>query len=221
MLNVGTTGADMMKGIVIISIALLYFKESVYAASTTGLKETSYPDPENVGGEEYTLPAHENLTQQSSKHFSDQMESVNRTHPTMSFEQIVNLTNCTVPLVPKNGGLVCVYIDNIYYCKPMCNKGYDFAFLRRSRLYEECGSKTNFKWTTQYVGGSRLAECIESDVLVSGQPSTYFNKEKCEEIVSDKERKQKYIDEFISELKTKGIQKNHKEEMNSVACGKC
>lgn len=38
-------------------------------------------------------------------------------------------------------------------------KGYDFSFLRRSRLYETCGSTTEFTWTTQLTGGQTLAVC--------------------------------------------------------------
>ncbi|KFV96462.1 hypothetical protein N327_01901, partial [Fulmarus glacialis] len=32
------------------------------------------------------------------------------------------LAPCPLPLAPRNGGLVCVTIDNAQYCKPMCNK---------------------------------------------------------------------------------------------------
>ncbi|KFP28273.1 hypothetical protein N325_04782, partial [Colius striatus] len=32
------------------------------------------------------------------------------------------LPPCPLPLAPRNGGLVCVTIDNAQYCKPMCNK---------------------------------------------------------------------------------------------------
>ncbi len=38
-------------------------------------------------------------------------------------------------------------------------QGYDFTFLRRSRLFEECSSATQDKWTTQFIGGNRLAIC--------------------------------------------------------------
>ncbi|XP_069719686.1 uncharacterized protein [Phaenicophaeus curvirostris] len=69
------------------------------------------------------------------------------------------LLSCPLPTAPRNGGLVCVIIDDAQYCKPMCNKGYDFQFLRRNRLYEVCGSATSFSWTTQLVGGKELAVC--------------------------------------------------------------
>lgn len=38
-------------------------------------------------------------------------------------------------------------------------QGYDFGFLRISRLYEECSDATSYTWTTQYVGGNKLAIC--------------------------------------------------------------
>lgn len=39
------------------------------------------------------------------------------------------------------------------------SQGFDFAFLRRSRLYDECSERTKFKWDSQYVGGNTLAVC--------------------------------------------------------------
>lgn len=39
------------------------------------------------------------------------------------------------------------------------SQGYDFAFLRRSRIFDECSSQTGYKWNTQYVGGNKLAVC--------------------------------------------------------------
>lgn len=41
----------------------------------------------------------------------------------------------------------------------LLSQGYDFAFLRRSRIYEECSKETRYKWTTAYVGGNKLAVC--------------------------------------------------------------
>ncbi|XP_040176641.1 uncharacterized protein LOC120909067 isoform X2 [Rana temporaria] len=194
-----------MQRIVIICIALIYFQATPNAARSSELKDAIDYNPENVTKLSINQTA-ENVTELS----------INQT---AAFEQIVKLTNCSVPRVPGNGGLVCVYFDDNYYCKPMCNQGYDFAFLRRSRLYEECGTKNAFTWTTQYIGGSRLAECIVSDVPVSGQPSAYFNKKTCLEVVSDMKRKREHIDEFISELKKRDIQKDHKKELDFVTCG--
>ncbi|XP_073452972.1 uncharacterized protein [Aquarana catesbeiana] len=205
-----------MQRIVIISIALIYFQATLNAASSSELKDAINSNPENV----MKLPINQTAENVMELSINQTAENVTELsiNQTAAFEQIVNLTKCSVPRIPANGGLVCVYFDN-YYCKPMCNQGYDFAFLRRSRLYEECGTKTAFTWTTQYIGGSRLAECIVSDVLVSGQPSAYFSKT-CLEVVSDMKRKQERLDEFISELKKKDIQKNHKKELDFVFCGK-
>ncbi|TNN40507.1 Fibroblast growth factor receptor 2 [Liparis tanakae] len=66
---------------------------------------------------------------------------------------------CPAAEVPPNGGLACVTVANKRYCKPLCNHGYDFAFLRRSRPYDECSERTRFHWETQYIGGNRLAVC--------------------------------------------------------------
>lgn len=38
-------------------------------------------------------------------------------------------------------------------------QGFDFAFLRRSQLYNECSEQTKYKWDSQYVGGNTLAVC--------------------------------------------------------------
>uniref|UniRef100_A0A8C5PV28 Uncharacterized protein n=1 Tax=Leptobrachium leishanense TaxID=445787 RepID=A0A8C5PV28_9ANUR len=121
-------------------------------------------------------------------------------------------SNCSFPVIPKNGGLICVSLEDIYYCKPMCYKGYDFVFLRRSRLYEECGMHTQFSWTTQYIGGNRLAECTASSVAVSGSSSSYFAEGTCKQA----NMKKKYIEEFIRELKRKDIKNENKEARNQM-----
>lgn len=46
----------------------------------------------------------------------------------------------------------------LYFIFPF-KQGYDFNFMRRSRLFEECSAATQHKWTTQYIGGNRLAIC--------------------------------------------------------------
>ncbi|XP_056121502.1 uncharacterized protein si:ch1073-126c3.2 [Rhinichthys klamathensis goyatoka] len=117
--------------------------------------------------------------------------------------------NCTAPTVPKDGGLLCVSVmDNTkIYCKPMCNAGYDFSFLRRSRLFEECSATTQHKWTTQYIGGNRLAICNKSNVEVSGAPSAYFpENHDCHKIKSH-ELLGNITNIFQSELKMAGISK--------------
>ncbi|XP_044153862.1 uncharacterized protein LOC122940975 [Bufo gargarizans] len=134
------------------------------------------------------------------------------------YDKTVRTTNCTMPLVPTNGGLVCAYLDNAYFCKPMCDQGYDFSFLRRSRLYEICGRQTGFSWTSQYVGGNRLAECTAADVAISGQSSAYFKNKKCQEALS-MGIEDTYINEFIKELEENGITNNHKKDLDIVVCG--
>eukprot|EP00079_Xenopus_tropicalis_P016770 XP_004916016.1 PREDICTED: uncharacterized protein LOC100496372 [Xenopus tropicalis] len=136
-----------------------------------------------------------------------------------SYLELVSVSNCSLPLVPRNGGLVCVYLGSVYYCKPMCNQGFDFSFLRRSRLYEECGKHTDFAWTSQYIFGRRLAECIESKVAVSGAPTAYFNKDRCQNITSSATAEQEYIKTFLQELNEKQIDKEHKDAFDFVACG--
>ncbi|XP_056291720.1 uncharacterized protein si:ch1073-126c3.2 [Pseudoliparis swirei] len=81
---------------------------------------------------------------------------------------------CPEAEVPLNGGLACVTVADKRYCKPLCNHGYDFAFLRRSRPYAECSERTRFHWETQYVGGNKLAVCHESPIQVSGAKTAYF-----------------------------------------------
>ncbi|KAK1166702.1 hypothetical protein AOXY_G13422 [Acipenser oxyrinchus oxyrinchus] len=128
--------------------------------------------------------------------------------------------NCTAPLPPTSGGLVCVTINDVRYCKPMCNQGYDFNFLRRSRLYEQCGDHTSYKWFTQFIGGSKLAVCFESRIPVSGAPSAYFPKEQdCEETVQDYSLEKQQIDRFVKELKEDGITGEHNEVNDCLLCG--
>lgn len=38
-------------------------------------------------------------------------------------------------------------------------QGFDFAFIRKSRLYDECSEQTKYKWDSQYIGGRTLAVC--------------------------------------------------------------
>ncbi|OCT59759.1 hypothetical protein XELAEV_18000631mg [Xenopus laevis] len=135
------------------------------------------------------------------------------------YVDLVSESNCSMPLVPRNGGLVCAYLGSVYYCKPMCNKGYDFSFLRRSRPYEECGKHTGYTWTSQYVSGQRLAECIESQVAVSGVPTAYFNDDKCQNIVSIFKIEQQYVNTFLQELKKKQIENEHDDRFDFVVCG--
>ncbi|XP_053547612.1 uncharacterized protein LOC128639497 [Bombina bombina] len=138
-----------------------------------------------------------------------------------AYWKIISETKCPMPLAPRNGGLVCVYLANVQYCKPVCAKGYDFSFLRRSRLYEECGNHTRFSWTTQYIAGQRLAECIASSNAVSGVSTAYFDKGvNCQQISSDPVSEENVINTFLAELKAYNINKPHMEmEYDFVLCG--
>ncbi|XP_030059124.1 uncharacterized protein LOC115470252 [Microcaecilia unicolor] len=128
--------------------------------------------------------------------------------------------NCPTPLAPSNGGLVCVTIANVRYCKPMCNQDYDFAFLRRSRLYEECGQHTGYSWTTQLVGGSRLADCIASSVAVSGQKSAYFHPNmNCQQTMANATAEKEHIRIFLQELAKKDIAEQHEANYDYIICG--
>ncbi|KAE8281080.1 hypothetical protein D5F01_LYC21663 [Larimichthys crocea] len=114
--------------------------------------------------------------------------------------------NCPEPEVPENGGLACVTADNQRLCKPMCNHGYDFAFLRISRLYDKCSEQTNYKWDTQYVGGNKLAVCNRQLVQISGAKSAYFPKDQdCRKTKSISQLQNNTLEIFISEVKNKGI----------------
>lgn len=109
--------------------------------------------------------------------------------------------NCSAPAVPRDGGLLCVSAENNIYCKPMCNAGYDFNFMRRSRLYEKCGAATQHKWTTQYIGGNRLADCTKSHISVAGAPSAFFPEgEDCHKTKSDDQLMGNITNIFHSEL---------------------
>ncbi|XP_056616255.1 uncharacterized protein si:ch1073-126c3.2 [Triplophysa dalaica] len=113
---------------------------------------------------------------------------------------------CSVPAVPRDGGLLCVSAENNIYCKPMCNAGYDFNFLRRSRLYEKCDAASKYKWTTQYIGGNTLADCTKSEVTVAGAPSAFFPEDKdCHKTKSDEQLIKNITNIFHSELIKEGI----------------
>ncbi|KAM7385231.1 hypothetical protein PAMP_001325 [Pampus punctatissimus] len=115
--------------------------------------------------------------------------------------------NCPEAEVHDNGGLACVTINNKRYCKPMCNYGYDFSFLRRSRLYDECSEQTRYKWDTQFIGGKSLAVCNEHSSQISGANTAYFPKDQdCLTTKKSSQLKNSIIEGFIAELKNRGIQ---------------
>ncbi|TRY65479.1 hypothetical protein DNTS_017939, partial [Danionella cerebrum] len=113
--------------------------------------------------------------------------------------------NCSAPTVPENGGLLCASVKNRTFCKPMCNEGYDFNFIRRSRLFEECSASTKHKWTTQFIGGNKLAICIKSHLSVSGAPTAYFDGLDCHKTKSDVQLVENITSVFQSELAMVGI----------------
>ncbi|XDV50179.1 hypothetical protein PO909_019281 [Leuciscus waleckii] len=128
--------------------------------------------------------------------------------------------NCTVPTLPEDGGLLCAPVTDMkkIYCKPMCNAGYDFNFLRRSRLFEECSDATQHKWTTQFIGGNKLAICDKSKTAVSGAPSAYFPKgHDCHKTKSHEKLLRNITSIFQSELEMAGITQSLKSF--SLFCG--
>ncbi|KAJ1142402.1 hypothetical protein NDU88_008727 [Pleurodeles waltl] len=171
------------------------------------------------------------------ENLGDAMKNLNRTHINAlvwSVQQVlvtlkayqkeayhkVKPPTCPLPQAPSNGGLVSVNMNDVAYCKPMCNKGYDFNFLRRSRLYEECGEHTAFVWTTQFIGGTRLAECIASNTTVSGGPTSYFPADSpCQKTIANSLMEDTQIHIFVDELKLKGVTGNHSMKLDHVKCG--
>uniref|UniRef100_A0A8C4X0Y8 Uncharacterized protein n=1 Tax=Eptatretus burgeri TaxID=7764 RepID=A0A8C4X0Y8_EPTBU len=121
--------------------------------------------------------------------------------------------NCTAPLIPHNGGIICITVNKTRYCKPMCNKHYDFAFLRRSRPFEKCGPANDYEWTTQYIGGNRLAECIESHhtSFISGLKVDYF-RDTCEK---ERHKSEMHINKLWRTVK-KAVMKTPIEDENCV-----
>ncbi|XP_060942663.1 uncharacterized protein si:ch1073-126c3.2 [Limanda limanda] len=112
---------------------------------------------------------------------------------------------CPEAQVPENGGLVCVTVDNKRYCKPLCNYGYDFGFLRRSRLFDVCGNQTRYKWDTQYVGGNTLAVCNAATIQISGAQSAYFPKDRdC--LTTKSQLQDSFFNSAVAELRSKGIE---------------
>ncbi|KAG7334449.1 hypothetical protein KOW79_002856 [Hemibagrus wyckioides] len=113
---------------------------------------------------------------------------------------------CPTPAVQSKGGLVCVSTSGKRFCKPMCNEGYDFGFLRISRLFETCSDATNYSWTTQLVGGNKLAICNKSSIRVAGASSTYFPaNQDCWTTKSNSTLEQEIINAFENELSAKNV----------------
>uniref|UniRef100_A0A671X673 Si:ch1073-126c3.2 n=1 Tax=Sparus aurata TaxID=8175 RepID=A0A671X673_SPAAU len=119
---------------------------------------------------------------------------------------------CPPAEVPDNGGLVCVTVANKRYCKPLCNDGYDFAFIRRSRLYDVCSERNitghpEYRWDSQYVGGNKLAECNKASFQVSGAKTAYFTKDQdCLTTKSSSRLQDAVVEGFKAELEKEGVQ---------------
>uniref|UniRef100_A0A3P8SX01 Si:ch1073-126c3.2 n=1 Tax=Amphiprion percula TaxID=161767 RepID=A0A3P8SX01_AMPPE len=120
--------------------------------------------------------------------------------------QVVEPIKCQEAEVPSNGGLACVTVGNKRYCKPLCNQGYDFGFLRRSRVFEECSEQTGYKWQSQYIGGNKLAVCNEALIQVSGAKTAYFPKDQdCLVTKSSSQLTERIMEAFTAELKNQNI----------------
>ncbi|KAJ4948291.1 hypothetical protein JOQ06_019827 [Pogonophryne albipinna] len=126
---------------------------------------------------------------------------------------------CPQAEVPEDGGLLCTTVSDKRYCKPMCNHGYDFSFLRRSRVYEECSEQTGFKWQSQFIGGNKLAVCNKAHIQVSGAASAYFSEDQdCLTTKSNSSLIESAImGGFMSELRSADVQ--GEAENSCLLCG--
>ncbi|KAM8858721.1 uncharacterized protein AB9W97_019151 [Spinachia spinachia] len=125
---------------------------------------------------------------------------------------------CPQAKVPPNGGLACATVANKRYCKPLCNHGYDFAFLRRSRPYDECSEQTGSRWRSQYVGGDALAVCQESPTQVSGAKTAYFPEaQDCLTTKSSSRLQSSVLGNLTSELRGRGV--DGEVEYACLVCG--
>ncbi|KAK2896636.1 hypothetical protein Q8A67_011124 [Cirrhinus molitorella] len=161
-----------------------------------------------------------NWTAYQSANIFNQLQTLTDIIQKQQNEELQRLlpANCSAPAVPEDGGLLCVSVKNSAYCKPMCNAGYDFNFIRRSRLFEECSSATKHSWTTQFIGGNRLAICNKSRIAVSGASSAYFPEgQDCRKIKSDEQLMWNITNIFQSELIRAGITQSL--ESSSLFCG--
>ncbi|KAF2982883.1 hypothetical protein EK904_005818 [Melospiza melodia maxima] len=100
-------------------------------------------------------------------------------------------------------------------------KGYDFQFLRSSRLYEECGNATGFSWTTQLLGEKVLAVCSPSEVAISGAKSAYFpSNSTCVHTAAFPEAQAEQLNTFLRELAERGIDGSSRDlGADCVTCG--
>ncbi|KAM3606701.1 uncharacterized protein V6R79_021643 [Siganus canaliculatus] len=125
---------------------------------------------------------------------------------------------CPDPEIPRNGGLVCATAAGKRFCKPLCNNGFDFHFLRRSHPYNECSEQRGYRWDTYNIGSNSLAYCRDAVVQISGADSAYFPKgQDCLAHKSDNQLQAAVIRNFTTELKNAGV----KEEIRDacLVCG--
>jgi len=75
---------------------------------------------------------------------------------------------------PANGAMLCIsaadrgQVTRTKYCKPLCERGYDFQSKpRRYRAYETCGRLNSHRWSVGYVDDHLLiAKCLPSNKRV-------------------------------------------------------
>lgn len=113
-------------------------------------------------------------------------------------------------------------------------QGFDFAFIRRSRLYDQCSKQTNYEWDSQYIGGTTLAVCNgkvfpccphaltlsrnhtdagfyeflfpEEPLQISGAKTAYFPKnQNCLATKSSSQQQSGILNTFIKELRELGV----------------
>ncbi|XP_074965620.1 uncharacterized protein LOC142064477 [Phalacrocorax aristotelis] len=211
---------------------LVFISLAVFLAGFTEISASAHPS-------ECTTGTVEDLTERLGKHsecFRDMVtkgEKASINFLVWTLQEVLDslrpaqqqfckqLPPCPLPVAPRNGGLVCVIIDNTQYCKPMCNQGYDFQFLRKSRLYEVCGNATGFSWTTQLTGRKELAVCNPSDSAISGAKSAYFPMNStCLRTLAFTKTQTEQLNTFVEELEKQGIDgSNRDKEADCIICG--
>lgn len=96
------------------------------------------------------------------------------------------LPPCPRPMAPRNGGLVCVTIDNAQYCKPMCNQvtflPYCCYIAASSPSFTTaCWVKPNFAFLLAIVfftslrAGRGCSVCIYLPWLTVSSPCSYHD----------------------------------------------
>lgn len=159
----------------------------------------------------------------SSEQTAQALNSVNALAQRLHAHQLTECVRaeehrCPPAEAPENGGLVCATIGDARYCKPLCHHGYDFAFLRLSRVFDECSEKTSYRWNSQYVGGNKLAVCNKSPSAAAGVRSAYFPEEQsCLQTKANSSLHISVVEHFLSELQGQGLQGQSKN--TCLVCG--